>query len=74
MLWSGYHMENFRTYKTTYIQKVAIQISHLYPFERDINDILLGTAKNSENPNEMPSTVAFYQGLHCMQRSKHVND
>ena len=29
-----------------------------------------GTFANSEDPDEMPHTAAFHQGLHCMQYSK----
>ena len=27
-----------------------------------------GTFANSEDPDEMPHTAAFYQGLHCLLR------
>ena len=30
------------------------------------------TLANSEDPDEMPHYAAFHQGLHCLQRYKHL--
>ena len=54
--------------------KLLTFLSHLYPYERGIIDFLLGTATNSEDPNEIPQTVTFHQGLHCMQISKQFHE
>ena len=32
--------------------------------------MLMGTFTNSEDPDEMPPSAAFHQGLHCLLRRK----